>query len=84
MHKFKIDYYVLTLQKNSKCSITVRLLNKMLYCGHKPKDFRISGSASLISKSLIYAVPAVGGITPVSIENVVLFPAPLWPSKAVT
>ena len=71
------------LMKNSKCSFTVSLSKRTLCCGHSPKLSRMASMSVNILWPLIWAEPDVGGKRPVRIDMVVVFPAPLWPSKAV-
>ena len=66
------------------CSSTVKSSNRTLCCGHKPRLFRTPSMLVLMSSPYTTAVPEVGGNSPVSIDMVVDFPAPLWPNSDVT
>uniref|UniRef100_A0A1X7TTD6 Uncharacterized protein n=1 Tax=Amphimedon queenslandica TaxID=400682 RepID=A0A1X7TTD6_AMPQE len=67
----------LSLAKKLKCSDTVSLSNRTLCCGQIPKLYRIKSISLTTSSPLIAALPSVGGYNPVSIDIVVVFPAPL-------
>lgn len=69
--------------KNSKCSLTVSLSNRTLCWGHSPRLSRMASISVNILLPFMWAEPDVGGKRPVRIDMVVVFPAPLWPSKAV-
>ena len=71
------------LIKKSRCSLTVSLSNSTLCWGHKPKLSRIASMSEMILKPLTSAEPSVGGNSPVNIDMVVVFPAPLCPRRAV-
>lgn len=73
------DVRPLSLLKKYRCSLTVNSSNRMLCCGHSPKLSRTLFISVLILQPPTKAVPEVGGIIPVSIDIVVVFPAPLWP-----
>ena len=67
-----------------KCSRILRSLNNTSCCGQIPI---FSLKVSIFSGSNIFilsykASPSVASYNPVSIEINVVFPAPLWPSKA--
>ena len=65
-----------------KWSFGVKKSNRTSCWGHTPRIFLISSIFWKISIPLIWAVPFEGCIKPDSIESVVVFPAPLWPSSA--
>jgi len=69
--------------KKYKCSLTVSSPNRTLCCGHKPRLSRTLWMSVRTSKPPTRAVPLVGVIMPVNMDNVVVFPAPLWPSNTV-
>mmetsp|Transcript_57489 Transcript_57489/g.95079 ORF Transcript_57489/g.95079 Transcript_57489/m.95079 type:complete len:215 (+) Transcript_57489:674-1318(+) len=50
-------------------------------CGQKPMRFLMASWSLRMERPLILASPDEGGVAPVSIENVVLFPAPFTPRK---
>lgn len=63
--------------------VTVRVGQSMSNCGHTPRLWRmlfISVETSIPSTN---AMPPLLLIIPVSMEMVVVLPAPLWPSKHV-
>ena len=70
------------MQNSSRCSFGVNWSNKISNCGHTPIVFLISSISSNISRLKTEAVPEVAGYIPVRIDIVVVFPAPLCPSKA--
>ena len=53
----------------------------VFFCGQTPMDSLTLASSFESENPLMYASPAVGFSRPVSMEMVVLFPAPLCPSK---
>lgn len=83
-----IKYYydrvgILTIPKKYKCSTTVKSGMSRLYWGQSPKECLIVFMWVFISYPSINAVPDVGLISPVNMDMVVDFPAPLWPNKMV-
>ncbi len=72
----------LKLANNSKCSLGVKYSNNTSCCGHTPKIFLMSSISLNISMPNTEAFPYVGSNNPVNILIVVVFPAPLCPSKA--
>jgi hypothetical protein len=50
-----------------------------LCCGQKPRLWRISRMLVVMERPLMSAVPDVGSSMPISMEMVVVLPAPLWP-----
>mmetsp|Transcript_25722 Transcript_25722/g.35378 ORF Transcript_25722/g.35378 Transcript_25722/m.35378 type:complete len:238 (+) Transcript_25722:266-979(+) len=79
----RYPYNPLILPKNSRCSCTVKQGNNTLYCGHTPVIWRIAGKSPAKDLPYICTLPAVASTSPVSVEIVVVFPAPLCPSKQV-
>mmetsp|Transcript_11049 Transcript_11049/g.16441 ORF Transcript_11049/g.16441 Transcript_11049/m.16441 type:complete len:251 (-) Transcript_11049:1514-2266(-) len=69
-------------QNIRRCSSTVSSLKSTSCWGHTPNFLRISLMSDLKLRLLTVMSPAVGLSSPVSIEIVVVLPAPLWPSKA--
>ena len=72
----------LSSKKRSRCSIGVKSSNKTSCWGHTPINWRTSCMSLNTSRSKTEAFPSVGTIRPVSIEIVVVLPAPFWPSSA--
>mmetsp|Transcript_34797 Transcript_34797/g.63335 ORF Transcript_34797/g.63335 Transcript_34797/m.63335 type:complete len:200 (-) Transcript_34797:129-728(-) len=66
-----------------RCSRTVRSGYRMSCCGHTPSVRRMNFICVNTSRPWMKAAPPVGASRPVSIEIVVVLPAPLWPSSAV-
>ena len=67
-----------------RCSRTVIIGHRTSNCGHIPSDARIAGMSVLMLRLLMNASPPVASSMPVSMEMVVVFPAPLCPSNAET
>ena len=67
-----------------RCSRTVIIGHRTSNCGHMPKLARIAGMSVLMLRLLMNASPPVASSMPVSMEIVVVFPAPLCPSNAET
>lgn len=70
---FRLYWYILfrlTLAKNIRCSLTVRLVNKRLCCGHKPKLFLISSIFSLMFRPFICILPEVTFNIPVNVLSI--------------
>ena len=67
-----------------KCSRTVIIGQSTSNWGQIPKLARIVDMSVLIDLPLIKASPPVLSSIPVSMEIVVVLPAPLWPNKADT
>jgi hypothetical protein len=67
---------------NLKCSSGVSNSNNTSCYGHTPNIILTSCIYSKILIPKTSAYPFVGSISPVSIDIVVVFPAPLWPSNA--
>lgn len=63
--------------------LTVRRLNSTLCCGHTPITLLAASICVRMLRPQMWAFPPVGRISPVNIEMVVDFPAPLWPRRAV-
>jgi len=66
---------------SSRCSRTVRVSKRMSCYGHTPRKVLIYSICVSISNPLTSAHPSVIESRPLSIDNVVVFPAPLCPSK---
>ena len=66
-----------------RCCAGVSCAKIVLSCGHTPSDWRIATIAVRIESPSIHASPPSGGMSPVSIEMVVVLPAPFAPSSAV-
>mmetsp|Transcript_14291 Transcript_14291/g.29201 ORF Transcript_14291/g.29201 Transcript_14291/m.29201 type:complete len:332 (+) Transcript_14291:3232-4227(+) len=66
-----------------RCCATVRSANRTSCWGHTPMEVLISGIFSVIFFPMTSASPEVLLMSPVSIEMVVDFPAPLWPRSTV-
>uniref|UniRef100_A0A6B0UZA4 Secreted protein n=1 Tax=Ixodes ricinus TaxID=34613 RepID=A0A6B0UZA4_IXORI len=73
----------LSRPKNHRCSATVRSSKRTLCCGQVPRLRRIASISLRTSRPQMKAVPLVGGYSPVRIDMVVVFPAPLCPRKEV-
>eukprot|EP01137_Pigoraptor_chileana_P029005 Opistho-2@13609 len=70
-------------QKSWQCSMTVRDSSRQLYCGTKPRLWRMLSMPSRMLAPFTNASPDDGGKRPVSMDMVVVLPAPLCPSSAV-
>mmetsp|Transcript_36033 Transcript_36033/g.87525 ORF Transcript_36033/g.87525 Transcript_36033/m.87525 type:complete len:272 (-) Transcript_36033:820-1635(-) len=66
-----------------RCCVGVRLSKITFTCGQTPRERRICAICDVMLLPSMRASPADGAISPVSIEMVVVFPAPLAPSSAV-
>ena len=71
------------LIKKSRCSLTDSLSKSTLCCGHSPRLSLMASMSVIILFPLMCAVPEDAGNKPVSIDIVVVFPAPLCPNRAV-
>ena len=71
----------LTPAKKPRCSATVRSSQRTSCCGHTPMLVRMAAMSEAMLAPLTKASPADGGTSPVSMEMVVVLPAPLWPSR---
>ena len=67
-----------------KCSAHVNDGNNTFCCGHTPRHLRQSAREPSNECPATIASPPDGGVSPVSIAIVVLFPAPLGPRRPVT
>mmetsp|Transcript_19975 Transcript_19975/g.36281 ORF Transcript_19975/g.36281 Transcript_19975/m.36281 type:complete len:217 (-) Transcript_19975:1716-2366(-) len=74
----------LTFAKNSMCSLTVRSGKRQSCCKQIPTPSRMSLICVRMSFPATKAVPDEGATIPVSMEMVVVLPAPLCPKRAVT
>mmetsp|Transcript_6408 Transcript_6408/g.22559 ORF Transcript_6408/g.22559 Transcript_6408/m.22559 type:complete len:210 (+) Transcript_6408:1985-2614(+) len=74
----------LKVAKSSRCSRTVSASKRTSCCGHTPTCSLASDNDSATLTPSTSASPPVGGSSPVSMPMVVLLPAPLCPSIAVT
>mmetsp|Transcript_45801 Transcript_45801/g.71700 ORF Transcript_45801/g.71700 Transcript_45801/m.71700 type:complete len:200 (-) Transcript_45801:1346-1945(-) len=68
---------------SARCSRTVSAGYSTSCCGHTPSVRRMNFICVNTSRPWMKAAPPVGASRPVSIEIVVVLPAPLWPSSAV-
>ena len=68
----------------TRCSRTVIIGQSTSNCGQIPSDARIAGMSVLMDLPLMRASPPVASSMPVSMEMVVVLPAPLCPSNAET
>ena len=71
------------MAKKYRCSSTVISSKRTSCWGHRPRSDLTPSMSTQMSWPLTTAVPDVGGKSPVSMEIVVVLPAPLWPSRAV-
>lgn len=69
-------------QKISRCSLGVSKSNNISCYGQTPRNYLISDISLNRSCPYISHEPSVESNSPVNIEIVVVFPAPLCPSKA--
>ncbi len=69
------------LQTRSRYSLTVKKLGGYSFSGTMPIIFFTPSGSFVTSMPITVALPDVGPIWPVSMEIVVLFPAPLGPSR---
>ena len=65
------------MAKKFRCSVTVRFGKSTFVCGQTPRDFRTFPRSVRTLRPKIKASPSEGGMRPVRMETVVLFPAPL-------
>ena len=69
---------------SSRCSFTVSVGHRTSNCGQIPSDARIVGMSVLIDRPFIFASPPLALSMPVRMLIVVVFPAPLCPSRPET
>lgn len=56
--------FLLTLAKNSRCSLTVNESKRTSCCGHRPRVLLTFAMSALMSNPFTSAVPLVGGMNP--------------------
>mmetsp|Transcript_23468 Transcript_23468/g.65510 ORF Transcript_23468/g.65510 Transcript_23468/m.65510 type:complete len:209 (-) Transcript_23468:2095-2721(-) len=76
-------YIPLILAKNWTCSLTVSMGKRQSCCKQMPISCRMEVMLVRMSLPPMVAYPSVGAIIPVNMLIVVVFPAPLCPSRAV-
>mmetsp|Transcript_39672 Transcript_39672/g.125249 ORF Transcript_39672/g.125249 Transcript_39672/m.125249 type:complete len:225 (+) Transcript_39672:423-1097(+) len=69
--------------KSVRCCVGESSSQMVFTCWQTPIDVRMARSSAESERPSMVASPAVGGTSPVSIEIVVVFPAPLEPSRQV-